>query len=66
MAILASEAHFCPGVIASAGMKNKKSYFKGARTLTSYMHELGHNINIAHSGVEGYPGSAYLTDYGDK
>lgn len=46
--ILADEANMCG--TAYAFTRNKRSFYSGAQSLQVYVHEIGHNIILGHSG----------------
>jgi hypothetical protein len=62
VSILAAEANTCG--IAYAYLGAKTSYYQGARTLQTYVHEIGHNIGLGHSGsIAGNPPPQMDTRY---
>jgi hypothetical protein len=62
--IAPSQINLCSGAYAYVG--GTTSFYKGARGLQTYLHELGHNIYLGHSGVAGYPGVLLEETYGDR
>lgn len=51
---------------AYAYYNNNRSYYNGKHRLQTYIHEFGHNMNLAHAGVEGFPGVIIEETYGDR
>ena len=51
-------------VLGYAYVGGVKSVYKGIPTFQTLMHEVGHNLGLSHSGLEGHSHSFYR-EYGD-